>query len=157
VKILVPERYRKMREAAGLDSVSLGYSSVILTPVAELDEAQAGYGVVPKGQKTDWHPEWVAIGFEGLCGDPVFIDTKEDDYPVYTAAHGEGSWEPRLIAASFDQFVQILRRLEGLARGRETPKKLEANPIPAKEWDAFLRFIRQGSPQADLGFWSGLR
>jgi hypothetical protein len=85
-----------MRTAVPFDSVSIGYASIHLAPVAELAAAQQGYSVIPEGNEIDWCDEWVVIGREGMCGDPIFIDTDDDDYPVYTAAHGMGEWSPHL-------------------------------------------------------------
>lgn len=30
---------------------------------------------------------------EDQTGDPIFIDAADDQFPVYTAMHGEGDWE----------------------------------------------------------------
>jgi hypothetical protein len=79
-----------------IPSVSLGYTTVSIYRVDELEGGQTGYSVDPAGHtlvdRTDgsWHAEWLVIGYEDLCGDPIFIDTEVQGYPVYTAIHGEG-------------------------------------------------------------------
>jgi hypothetical protein len=88
MSVTIPDQYKQLRAAVPFDSVSIGYASIHLAPAAELKAAQQGYSIVPEGDETDWRDEWVVIGYEGMCGDPIFIDTDVDDYPVYTAAHG---------------------------------------------------------------------
>ena len=142
-----------MRAEVTFDRVSLGYTTIHLTPVAGLNAAQQGYGIVPDGSDTDWRDEWVVVGYEGMSGDPIFIDTDDDDYPVYTAAHGMGSWNPKLIAFTFLDFVQILGQLQVLARGRANPVELKRRPVSADESDGFIEFIRRDSPDVDFSFW----
>ena len=148
----IPETYRELRGALSVDKVSIGYSSIELVPAGELPSAQQGYG----NASGDWQAEWLVIGHEGLGGDPLFIDTEDDDFPVYTAGHGEGSWTPRLIAFSFRHFGQILGHLHQLSRGRSNPSELERHPISADERVTFMEFIRRGSPDVDFGFWESL-
>ena len=135
------------------ESVSLGYSSIDLAPVGGLEALQQGYSIIPAGQTTDWHDEWVVIGTEGLCGDPIFIDTSVASYPVYTAAHGMGEWSPQHIASSFQHFIQILQRLQELARGRATPKEIEKHPLTDTERQRFIDSIRRDSSDVDVTFW----
>jgi hypothetical protein len=156
MKVVIPEPYRELRAAVPFDSVSIGYSSIHLAPVKELEAAQQGYSIVPEGDETDWREEWVVVGYEGMCGDPIFIDTDDDEYPVYTAEHGMGEWSPRLIAFTFRHFVQILEKLRVLARGRSNPMELERHPITERDLESFMEFIRRDSPDVDFAFWKGL-
>ena len=149
----IPEHYKQLRAAVPFDSVSIGYASIDLSPVAELEAAQRGYSIVPAGQTTDWRAEWLVIGSEGLCGDPIFIDTSDASFPVYTAAHGMGEWSPQVVASSFRHFIQILERLQVLARGRATPVEMEKHPLPDSEREAFIDSIRRDSADADVSFW----
>jgi hypothetical protein len=153
MSVTIPDRYKKLRAAVPFDNVSIGYASIHLAPVAELEAAQQGYSIVPEGSETDWHDEWVVIGHEGMQGDPIFIDTDDDDYPVYTAAHGMGEWSPQLIAFTFRHFVQILQQLQVMARGRSNPVELERHPITDDERESFIEFIRRDSPDVDFTFW----
>ena len=148
----IPEAYRKLRASLPFDRVSIGYGSIELVPGRELLSAQHGYGDADGG----WQSEWLVVGHEGLCGDPLFIDTDDDDFPVYTAEHGTGAWQPRLIAFSFRHFGQILERLSELSRGRSNPVELERRPISASEHVAFMEFIRRDSPDVDFDFWESL-
>lgn len=153
MNIVIPPSYRAMRAAVPFDSVSFGYTTVTLHPFTALPEAQQGYGIVPEGQNTDWRPEWVVIGDEDLTGDPLFIDTEDEGFPVHTAAHGMGAWSSRLVAISFSHLVEALQLVSRAARGRETPVALEGNPLPEAEREAVLSSIRTNNPGADLSFW----
>lgn len=153
---IIPKRYRQLRAAVPLDSVSIGYGSIHLSPVAELEAAQQGYRVVPEGEETDWRDEWIVIGYEGLCGDPIFVDTSKEQYPVYTTAHDMGVWRPQLIASTFRHFIQIVQRLQVLAHGRTNPAEMEQHPISDEESKAFVALISQDSPEANVDFWEGL-
>ena len=143
----VPIRYRQLRTAAPFESVSLGYHSIRLTPPGELEGAQQGY------EGPTWEADWVVIGHDEICGDPIFIDASDDDFPVYTAAHGEGDWRPQLIAFSFQHLLDILAQLRSFRSGRTTPVDLERRPITADERDQLLRFIRERNPDVDMSFW----
>jgi len=154
--VTIPEQFKKLRAAVSFDSVSIAYVSVCLSPVAELQAAQQGYSSIPEGDETDWRDEWVVVGYEDLCGDPIFIDISDDGFPVYTAAHGMGEWSPQPIAGTFQHFIEILQQLQLLARGRTTPVEIEKHPIAEQELESFLTFIRRGSPEADLTFWQSI-
>jgi hypothetical protein len=154
MRVEIPERFKRLRETTPIDHVSIGHGGIRLVPVSELEAAQRGYADV--AGDTAWRCEWAVIGHEDLCGDPVFIDTEDQDYPVYTAEHGTGSWSPRLIAFTFRHFSQILQHLHVLLRGRANPVELERHPISAHECSSFIEFIRRESPQVDFGFWRSL-
>jgi hypothetical protein len=87
-------------------NVSFGYSSVSLCHPSELQKRQVGYSVHPDGtslcgdEDGDWRSNWLVIGDEGECGDPIFIDTAAPGYPVYRMARRRpmGSEANRRIA-----------------------------------------------------------
>jgi hypothetical protein len=137
----LPAKYADLRSAFPLSEVSIGYSGVALEANADVPAAQKGYSIIPAGQTTDWKEPWLVVGHETSLGDPVFIDTGEERIPVYTAPHGEGTWSPELIAPSVDLFFAIIRRLAGIAKGRENPVAMEKNPISNAEIAEFRSFL----------------
>lgn len=149
---MIPSRYRQLRASAPFDSVSFGHHGICLTAVAELEQAQEGYGIVPD-QRTTWNPEWVVIGHDEMCGDPIFIDTDDDDFPVYTAEHGAGEWRPQLIAFSFQHLIDILGQFRSFRGGRTSPAELERQPITPEEKTGLLAFIRDRNPDIDISVW----
>jgi hypothetical protein len=139
--------------------VSVGSEGVHICSLADLPGMQRGYCISSAGEPLcgdadgDWKKEWVVIGYETTCGDPIFIDSAVERYPVYTAMHGEGRWDPRPIAVSLDGFRQALEAIAQVAQGREDLLALEANPIAPAERDEVLRTIRRFNPGIDLDFW----
>ena len=125
----------------------------------EIQEAQIGYSVDPDGnslvtnEEGSWKENWLVIGYEDLCGDPIFVDTQTDGWLVYTAMHGAGSWNPILISSSIESFAKALEMISELGKGRETPVELERNPLPSGERDEALKEIQRENPEADMGFW----
>jgi hypothetical protein len=88
-----------------------------------------------------------------LCGDPIFIDTSEEGFPVYTAIHGEGRWDAKQIAVSLEGFGRALSPVADIAKGREYPVALENNPLTQFEKESTLAAIRRDNPGVDLEFW----
>jgi hypothetical protein len=142
-----------------LPRVSFGYETIYVFRSPELEAQQIGYSVSPAGKSLagtrdgDWLSEWVVIGYEELCGDPIFIDASKSGFPVYTAMHGEGSWRPVKIAVSLEEFGHTLAAIAGVAQGREYPAALARNPLPQSEKDAALSEIQRRNPDVDLEFW----
>ena len=140
--------------------VAFGYSSVSICRPSELRERQVGFSIHPDGTNLcgdgdgDWLRNWLVIGFEGECGDPIFIDKAAPGYPVYTVGHGEGRWDLKPIAVSLDGLRAALAAVTKAAEGRETPVALEQRPISAEERDAILAQIQQHNPGIDLFFWA---
>ena len=141
-------------------NTSIGYGGVSIWPFSELQERQEGYSVSADGRSLigkkdgDWQSNWLAIGSEDLCGDPVFIDTAASGYPAYTAAEGEGRWDAVPIAVSITGLRYALEAIRRVATGRENPVAVEENPISAAEREGVLREIGEHNPEIDLSFWS---
>ena len=153
------ENPQQLLSALPIPSVSLGYATVKIYTANEL-EAQSGHSADPSGDalagandEGSWKTEWLVIGYEDLCGDPIFIDTACEGYPVYSAAHGEGDWQPRRIATSLRSFAQAIEGVSTLAKGRATPIELEANPLRAEEKATLLAGIQRENLDCDLEFW----
>jgi hypothetical protein len=142
--------------------VSFGYTTIHIFRASELETQQVGYSVSPTGDllTTDhgggWLKSWIVIGNEDLCGDPIFIDSSQADFPVYTAMHGEGRWEAEQIAASLVGFGHALTAIAGIAEGRKYPVALENKPLTQPERAAALAEIQRHNPNVDLSFWQGL-
>ena len=82
------------------------------------EEAQLGYRNHPDGTDLtgthdgDWLPTWYMIGSDTTVGDPFFVDTASDSLPVYTAMHGQGSWDPDLVSKSLEAFFSSIQFLQ---------------------------------------------
>ncbi|MGV2941536.1 hypothetical protein AB5I83_18185 [Mesobacillus sp. LC4] len=139
--------------------VSLGYRTVTIFPSQDLDEAQIGYSIDYDGQllsgmgEGGWLSSWLVIGNEDETGDPIFIDTEEEHFPVYSAFHGQGNWEVYKIAASLKKFDKALSFIKKISVGRENPVELEKNPITSEERKQFLKSIAQQNDHIEMSFW----
>ncbi len=151
--------YKELLNTLAIPAVSLGYTAVRVYGVNELEEAQIGYAIDPSGtslvdgEPGSWERKWVVIGHEDGCGDPIFIDTETEDFPVYTAMHGTGNWEPKLIATGLRNFAVAMCEIGTVAKGRENPVQFETNPITLAERASVLDRIQHDNPGIDPAFW----
>lgn len=95
---------------------------VIATTESELETAQNGYAVHPKGSDLtgsdltgsnagDWKSSWLVFARDTELGDPYFVDTNDEQLPVYTAVQIEGLWQPEGVASSLAGFLECLTLL----------------------------------------------
>ncbi len=142
----IPERYIEIRRNLPIAEVSFGCGIKLLS-VAEVEDGQIGYSVGPDGKSLcsgvtgAWEPNWIVIGCETACGDPIFIDIRAVALPVFTAIHGEGTWEPTQIATSIEAFVKCIQEFSRISVGRKNPVEHDANPLSEADRTAFLRRI----------------
>lgn len=107
----IPEKVFEITPRA----VSIGCGEIYLYDKSEIADAQIGYRVYPDGRKIDdWlGDEYFVIANDSTCGDPIFINVAEKDYPVYYMFHDD--WDTVMkIADSLDQYEQMLRALKGV-------------------------------------------
>lgn len=153
------EPYIEIRRAIPLEEVSFAYHTVRLFPAEELKESQLGYRVGDSGEDLtgedvgDWKRSWLVIAYEDLLGEPLFIDLGADGWPVYTAAHGTGAWNPILVASSFRAFIESLEEVQRVSKGRSNPVEAGRNPLPDSERQRVLSKIAELNGQAVLEFW----
>jgi hypothetical protein len=102
-----------------------------------------------------WQETWLVIGFDEMCGDPIFVDLAKPEYPVYTAMYGTGQWDPSLVAASFEGFVAALKLVHASSRGRHNPVALEKKALSRAERSALRKGLRCIGAHADMDFWLG--
>lgn len=151
--------YKELLNTLAIPTVSLGHTAVRVHGVDELEEAQIGYSIdtsgasLVDGEPGSWQRQWVVVGYEDGCGDPIFIDAETEGFPVYTAMHGTGNWEPNLIATGLRNFALAMREVATVAKGRENPVQLEANPLAPVERAIVLDKIQQQNPGIEPAFW----
>lgn len=115
----------------------------------QLDRYQLGYRVngntcedLTGNELGMWHPNWFVIGVNfAVGGDPVFVDITEGaiQYPLYTAMHGAGAWEPIVLANSIPSLVQIISVLD---------EELEKETFSSSDF-----LSRIGPLTTDLAYW----
>ncbi len=107
-------KYIQKLNRISFNEVTIGLTTIYIFPEDEIDENQIGYSFDSEGQSLvgesngDWKKNWLVIGYESLCGDPLFTDIETENFPVFTAMHGVGSWNENLIADNFESFVKSL-------------------------------------------------
>lgn len=143
---------------SGMADVSLGYNEINFFQADTLEDEQVGYSFdttgksLNTGQEGDWQKEWIAIASDQM-GDPFIVDTSSTNLRVLSAAHGEGVWEPFIVADSLDNFKSIVSILNNASKSRTNPVDLEKKPISEKERQDALRKIEQQNPNSELWFW----
>lgn len=81
----------------------------------EFEEGQLGYREDEEGNsfignnEGDWKVGWFVIGYDEDLGDPIFVDINNKNYPVLTAEHGMGEWEPSVLYDSFEEFINNIK------------------------------------------------
>jgi len=161
--VTIPLEYGPWFESLGFSEISFGCGSLELFGPDELEDRQVGYSRSSDGQSFcdgapgSWKPEWIAIGCDTALGDPILVDTSGPGSPVMTAMHGEGSWDPHIIALSLKDFAVALRALKEISVGREYPVALEQNPLSPDEKDRALRLIGADKhKEIDMDFWDAM-
>jgi hypothetical protein len=156
-----PDWYADWRAAFDIDIVEYGGIGIQLFRPNEIPEGQLGFAITSDGRSLmgsgqgDWRPEWVVIGCDTGCGDPIFASDVAP-HPVFSAMHGQGYWQAKLVAASLDAFAHCFRAFQRFAAGRSIPDEVDANPPTPEEQAQFLTVIRSltdGDNDA-LGFWA---
>ncbi|HYI77456.1 MAG TPA: hypothetical protein VEW65_07525 [Chryseolinea sp.] len=141
--------------------ISIGYRDMSFFKSNVLTEEQKGYNVdsanrsLVTGKEGDWREEWIVIGSTEL-GDPLFVDTSSKELRVMTAMHGEGQWDPSIIAESLAIFSKTLDDLRRLSKKRSNPLELERNPISDKERGSFMYNVRERNKEIDFDYWEML-
>lgn len=100
------------------DTVFFGPQGFLIADTEQkLDEAQLGFSKDDTGADLsgsnvgDWQPSWCVIARDTELGDPYFVDTRENEFPVYTAFLGESGWEAEPVSKSLTGFVKSMNLL----------------------------------------------
>jgi hypothetical protein len=145
----VPEGYATALAKLPTLEVSFDVGGLELFPVLSLENAQAGYSRTPEGTSVvvqdsgAWKANWMVIGRETCCGDPIFVDVEDVSVPVFIAPHGEGSWNPQQIAISIEAFAACFQEFALIAKSRANPVAIKEHPVEDSERAAFLSRIEQ--------------
>ncbi|MEH7514839.1 hypothetical protein V7146_19160 [Gottfriedia acidiceleris] len=97
-----------------VDDPEIETISIHLFSRDEFEEGQLGYSVDGKGNSLvgnaggDWKETWYVIGYDEDLGDPIFVDIANKNYPVMTAMHGEGDWDPEVMFTSLNEFLNYI-------------------------------------------------
>jgi hypothetical protein len=129
--------------------VSFDVGGLRLFPILALEDAQVGYSKTADGRSLvtresgSWRANWMVIGQETCCGDPIFVDIEDARNPVFSAMHREGSWNAQRIAISIEAFAACFEEFTTIAKVRGSPVAVNRHPIEDIERAAFLSRIDQ--------------
>jgi hypothetical protein len=115
--ISIPLLYGELRDDRNWPRLA-----ITIHTLGEIQQGQIGYRIAPDGRSLvgpgAWEQQWMVIGHDDLCGDPIFVDVTKPELPVFTASHGQGLWEAELIAQSAASFFESLNAAEEVQSGR---------------------------------------
>ena len=96
-----------------IESIEIGLSIIHLFNEEEFDDAQIGYRCNKNGEKiTDWVGDnFYVIGHDSCCGDPILVDTSDNNLPIYSLFHDDWTQLDK-IANSFKEYIDILKMIE---------------------------------------------
>jgi hypothetical protein len=136
----------------------IGYNEIVFFKPQNIAELQIGYSYDNTGKsltdhtKGSWNDKWVVIATDQL-GDPIFVDSSSSQLTVYSAAHGEGAWEPYIISDSLFEFKEIVGLLQKMSIDRTNPVEIEENPINDNDKADFLRYVTLKNLDTELWYW----
>lgn len=128
-----------------INDIEIGISEIHLYSSDEMNEAQIGYQIDTDGNEIkEWiGKNYLVIGNDSCCGDPIIVKTDEDKLPVYSMFHDD--WDSiELIANSFKQYISILEKINGI----DLENKDECKNI--------LEDIKSIVPNESYDYWEGL-
>lgn len=132
-----------------LDFVNVGLSDIELYSREEIEDVQNEYRYLKRnGEKNkSWiGEEYVVIGIDTCCGDPIIAKVDDEKIPIYYMMHGI-SRSLELISDSFDNFMKILELIESvnLLDFQEIEQVLLKiqEIVPAIEVDKYWRVLLQ--------------
>ena len=96
-----------------INDIDIGINCIHLYSKKEIGDGQIGYSIDNKGNKIkDWIGEnYLIIGNDSCCGDPIITDVNEKELPIYNMFHDD--WDTlELIANSLEEYMDILEAIK---------------------------------------------
>jgi hypothetical protein len=128
-----------------IKNINAGLSDIYLYTKDEIEDAQIGFRVDNKGNKIeDWIGDnYVVIGNDSCCGDPIITDLSNEKLPVYNMFHDDWS-SLRQISIDFEQYIEILNKIDEADIGNENEK------------DKLISYIKAIVPEEGIEYWESL-
>jgi len=128
-----------------IDDIEIGISDIHLFSEDEIEDAQIGYSIDEDDNDIEeWiGEEYLVIGVDSACGDPIIVKTDEEQLPIYSMFHDD--WDSlELIADSFRQYLELL-------------EKIEITDLENKdECEEFLENVKEIAPNVSYDYWEAL-
>lgn len=96
-----------------IHDLDIGIDHVHIDTIFELAETQIGFSVDSEGNDLDdWiGKEYLVIGLTSLCNDPIMVNQKEKNFPVYFMFHDDYSSLMK-ISSSYTNYIKILKKIK---------------------------------------------
>ncbi len=127
----------------------------------ELKEEQIGYSIDSNGnslvsnEEGSWEEEWIVIGQETLCGDPIIIDTKEVGFPIFTLMHGMGDWNAgSCLSASIGKFTNEIKQINKFICERN--KENTTPRVTCESLDNLIYEMIEEDEDGDVDTWKSM-
>lgn len=127
----------------------------------DLENEQRGYSIDSDGnslvsdEQGSWKSEWIVIGNEVVCGDPIIIDARKFGVPVSLLTHGMGDWTDGInLSESLDKFTNAIKSINNFIY-----KKTEQNIVPritCRELDNLIENIIKDDKYGDADNWKSM-
>jgi len=129
-----------------INDIEVGISEIHIYTKDEIEEAQAGYRYngVSKEKNEEWiGEEYIVIGNDSCCGDPIIAKIDEEEIKIYSMFNDDWS-SLQLIASTFEQFINFLKKID------------ETNLEDKEECKRLLEQIKTDLPNEAYDYWEGL-
>lgn len=124
----------------------------------DLEEGQVGYSIDSDGnslvsnEEGSWKDEWIVIGRETLCGDPIIVDINEVEFPIFKLMHGMGEWSGgSYLSESIEKFTNEIKEVNNFiyekSMGNTTPR------ITCNSLDNLINEIIKEDEDGDIDKW----
>ncbi|MGG3889821.1 SMI1/KNR4 family protein [Metabacillus fastidiosus] len=127
----------------------------------QLDDCQTGFSIDSDGnslvtdEEGSWDDNWIVIGYETICGDPIIIELNEDRYPVSRLIHGMGNWDAgSFLTDSMESFIKILQDIECFLTEKQVLQGKRT--LQNKELKTLLNNITEKDKFTDFEIWQSL-
>lgn len=127
----------------------------------EIEKGQVGYSIDKEGnslissEEGSWQPEWIVIGYEILCGDPIIIETNEIGYPVSSLMHGMGDWNSgTYLSDAMDKFTEEIAKINQFINERSMINVVPQ--ITCEDLDTLIKGIIKEDKYGDYDNWRSM-
>lgn len=97
-----------------INDVEIGVSEIHLYGKDEIEQGQEGYRYNGKTKKEikEWiGNEYIVIGDDSCCGDPIIAKIDEKDIPIYAMFHDDWTTLNK-VSDSIEQYADILKMID---------------------------------------------
>lgn len=128
-----------------INNVEIGMNDIHLFTEDEIEKAQIGYRCDENGKiNENWiGNEYIVIGYESCCGDPIIAKIDDNKFPIYSMFHDDWNTLEK-IADNFEQYISLLKEISELDLSNKN------------DCDEFLKKIKMDISENEYYYWEQL-